>query len=94
MTSSAYINQGNDLMLPVLAAAILGGLGNPMGAILGALLIAVTETLVTNINWGGLYGEEMVFMPTTWINAASFVMLLLALLLRPYGLFNKEVRRV
>lgn len=94
MTSSAYINQGNDLLLPVLAAAILGGLGNPMGAILGALLIAVTETLVTNINWGWLYGQEMVFMPTTWINAASFVMLLLALLLRPYGLFNREVRRV
>lgn len=94
MNGSAYINQGNDLMLPVLAAAILGGLGNPMGAILGALLIAVTETLVTNINWGWLYGEEMVFMPTTWINAASFVMLLLALLLRPYGLFNREVRRV
>lgn len=94
MNSSAYINQGNDLMLPVLAAAILGGLGNPMGAIFGALLIAVTETLVTNIDWGVFYGTEGVFMPTTWINAASFVILLLALLLRPYGLFNREVRRV
>src|SRR5688572_1714380 len=29
MNASAWVNQGNDLMLPVLAAAILGGLGNP-----------------------------------------------------------------
>ncbi|MFS2222311.1 branched-chain amino acid ABC transporter permease [Pantoea sp. B65] len=94
MNGSAYINQGNDLMLPVLAAAILGGLGNPMGAILGALLIAFTETLVTSLDWGWLFGGEMLFIPATWINASSFVMLLLALLLRPYGLFNREVRRV
>jgi len=94
MNASAYINQGNDLMLPVLAAAILGGLGNPMGAIFGALLIAATETLVTNINWGWLVGGDMAFIPVTWVNASSFVMLLLALLIRPYGLFNREVRRV
>ncbi len=94
MNASAYINQGNDLMLPVLAAAILGGLGNPMGAIFGALLIAATETLVTNLNWGWLTGQEMAFIPVTWVNAASFIMLLLALLIRPYGLFNREVRRV
>lgn len=94
MNASAYINQGNDLMLPVLAAAILGGLGNPMGAIFGALLIAATETLVTNLNWGWLTGQDMAFIPVTWVNAASFIMLLLALLIRPYGLFNREVRRV
>ncbi|MEN3752814.1 hypothetical protein ABC733_09250 [Mangrovibacter sp. SLW1] len=81
-------------MLPVLAAAILGGLGNPMGAIFGALLIASTETLVTNIDWSWLFGGELLFIPVTWVNASSFVILLLALLLRPYGLFNREVRRV
>ncbi|WP_315708562.1 branched-chain amino acid ABC transporter permease [Brenneria uluponensis] len=94
MNSSAYLNQGNDLLLPVLASAILGGLGNPMGAVLGALLIAVTETLVTNLNFGWLTGGGLAFIPVTYINAASFVILLLALLLRPYGLFNREVRRV
>ncbi|WP_192457001.1 branched-chain amino acid ABC transporter permease [Musicola keenii] len=94
MNASAYINQGNDLMLPVLASAILGGLGNPLGALFGALLIATTETLVTTINWGWLVDREMAFIPVTWVNASSFVMLLLALLLRPYGLFNREVRRV
>ncbi|WP_409160648.1 branched-chain amino acid ABC transporter permease [Pectobacterium sp. B2J-2] len=94
MNASAWVNQGNDLMLPVLAAAILGGLGNPMGAIFGALLIAITETLVTNIDWSWLFGGDLLFIPVTWVNASSFVILLLALLLRPYGLFNREVRRV
>lgn len=94
MNASAWVNQGNDLMLPVLAAAILGGLGNPMGAIFGALLIAVTETAVTSIDWGWLFGGNLLFIPVTWVNASSFVILLLALLVRPYGLFNREVRRV
>ena len=94
MNASAWVNQGNDLMLPVLAAAILGGLGNPMGAIFGALLIAATETFVTNIDWSWLFGGDLLFIPVTWVNASSFVILLLALLLRPYGLFNREVRRV
>jgi branched-chain amino acid transport system permease protein len=65
-----------------------------MGAIFGALLIAATETLVTNIDWSWLFGGDLLFIPVTWVNASSFVILLLALLLRPYGLFNREIRRV
>jgi branched-chain amino acid transport system permease protein len=94
MNTSAYTNLGSDLLLPVFAAAILGGLGNPLGAVMGALLIAVTETLVTNINVGWLYGQAMAFIPVSYISAASFLILLLALIFRPYGLFDREVRRV
>jgi branched-chain amino acid transport system permease protein len=103
LTTGAHINLGHDLLLPVFAAAILGGLGNPMGAVAGALLIALTETAVTNINFGPLlqlFGglghpdEAMVFMPVSYIGAASFLILLLALLFKPYGLFDREVRRV
>jgi branched-chain amino acid transport system permease protein len=93
MNASAWVNQGNDLMLPVLAAAILGGLGNQWAPFL-AHFIAATETLVTNIDWSWLFGGDLLFIPVTWVNASSFVILLLALLLRPYGLFNREVRRV
>jgi branched-chain amino acid transport system permease protein len=49
---------------------------------------------VTNIDWSWLFGGDLLFIPVTWVNASSFVILLLALLLRPYGLFNREVRRV
>ncbi|MBO9687260.1 MAG: branched-chain amino acid ABC transporter permease [Mitsuaria chitosanitabida] len=99
LSTGAHVNLGHDLLLPVFAAAILGGLGNPMGAVAGALLIAVTETAVTNIDFGPLWrlaGADagMVFMPVSYIGAASFLILLLALLFKPYGLFDREVRRV
>lgn len=94
LSTGAYINLGSDLLLPVFAAAILGGLGSPIGAVAGALLIAVTETVVTNIDFGPLVGRELVFIPAAYIGAGSFLVLLLALLFRPYGLFDKEIRRV
>lgn len=99
LSSGAHINLGHDMLLPVFAAAILGGLGNPMGAVAGAVLIALTETAVTNINFGpllALAGGQggMLFMPVSYIGAASFLILLLALLFKPYGLFDREVRRV
>jgi len=94
LSTGAHINLGHDLLLPVFAAAILGGLGNPLGAVLGALLIALTETLVTNLNFGPLLGRPMAFLPVSYISAGSFLILLLALLFKPYGLFDREVRRV
>lgn len=94
LSTGAHINLGHDLLLPVFAAAILGGLGNPLGAVAGAVLIAATETLVTQLNFGFLFGGGMKFLPVSYIGAASFLILLLALLLRPYGLFDREVRRV
>lgn len=94
MTSDVHINLGTDILLPVFAAAIIGGLGNPLGAVAGALLIAVAETAVTNINFGWLAGRPLAFLPVTYIGAASFLFLLVALLFRPFGLFDREVRRV
>lgn len=94
LSTGAHINLGHDLLLPVFAAAILGGLGNPLGAVAGALLIAAAETAATNINFGFLFGGGMAFLPVSYISAASFLILLLALIFKPYGLFDREVRRV
>ncbi|MBP0598664.1 branched-chain amino acid ABC transporter permease [Herbaspirillum sp. LeCh32-8] len=94
MTSGAHVNLGYDMLLPVFAAAILGGLGNPLGAVAGAFLIALTETMVTNLNFGWMFGKPVAFLPVAYISAASFLILLLALLFKPYGLFDREVRRV
>lgn len=94
LSSGAHVNLGHDMLLPVFAAAILGGLGNPIGAVAGAMLIALAETTVTNINFGPLLGEPLVFLPVSYISAAAFLILLIALLFKPYGLFDKEIRRV
>ncbi|QHE92392.1 branched-chain amino acid ABC transporter permease [Pandoraea fibrosis] len=94
LSAGAHVQLGNDMLLPVFAAAILGGLGNPLGAVSGAVLIALTETLVTNLNFGPMLGRAVAFLPVGYINAGAFLILLLALLFKPYGLFDREVRRV
>lgn len=88
------ILMGPDLILPVFAAAILGGLGNPLGAILGAAVIALTEVIAATANFGPLVGQAFLFLPVNYIGATSFAILVACLLFRPYGLFVNEVRRV
>lgn len=88
------IQLGMDVLLPVFAAAILGGLGNALGAVAGAMVIATAETLVTNVNFGPLVGETLLFLPASYATAMSFLILVATLLVRPHGLFVSEVKRV
>ena len=66
---------GWDLLLPIFAAAILGGIGSPYGAMAGAVIIGLAEELSTP------------FIPTEYKTAVSLVLLVLVLLVRPRGLF-------
>jgi branched-chain amino acid transport system permease protein/neutral amino acid transport system permease protein len=66
---------GWDLLLPIFAAAILGGIGSPYGAMVGAVIIGLAEELSTP------------FVPTEYKTAVSLVLLVLVLLVRPRGLF-------
>lgn len=85
---------GMEMLLPIFAAAILGGLGNALGAVLGAVIIAIAETIVTNVNFGPLVGQSFLFVPAAYATAASFLLLVIVLLVRPHGLFVSEVKRV
>lgn len=87
-------DMGGGLIIEVFAAAILGGIGNPYGAMLGALIIAIAENATLAINWGpflqtlGFEAGDFVFIPTGYKAAAAFVLLILALLVRPQGLLG------
>jgi branched-chain amino acid transport system permease protein len=86
-----------QLLLPIFAAAIVGGLGNPLGAIAGGFVIAFSEVGVTYA-WkkilgylapGGWEPEGLVqLLSTDYKFAVSFVILILVLLVRPTGLFR------
>ena len=85
-----------QLLLPIFAAAIVGGLGNPLGAIAGGFVIAFSEVTVTYA-----YKKFLTYLvPESWAPeglvqllstdykfAVSFVILVLVLLFKPTGIF-------
>jgi branched-chain amino acid transport system permease protein len=88
-----------QLLLPIFASAIVGGLGNPLGAIAGGFLIAYAEVLVTYplkkvlgyLAPGGWEPEGLVqLLSTDYKFAVSFGILIIVLLFRPTGLFKGQ----
>lgn len=69
---------GFDLLLPLFAATILGGVGSIPGAMLGGMIIGLAEAFAVQI-----IGAE-------WRAAISFIILVLVLMLRPQGLFGRK----
>ena len=85
------------LVLPVFASAILGGVGNPLGAIVGGYVIAFSELIFT-------FAYKKVFtymlpehlapkglvqlLSTDYKIAVSFVILVIVLLIKPTGIFS------
>lgn len=68
-------NMGWHLLLPLFAAAILGGIGRPYGAILGGYVIGIATELST------------VFLLPAYKPAVAFAVMVLLLIFRPWGLF-------
>lgn len=69
-------NMGWFLILPMFASVILGGIGNPYGAIAGALVIGVAQETST------------FFLPIAYKLAIALGIMILVLLFRPQGLFK------
>jgi branched-chain amino acid transport system permease protein len=89
-----------QLLLPIFAAAIVGGLGKPLGAIAGGFIIAFSEVAITYV-----YKKFLIYLlpehlepnslvqllSTEYKFAVSFVILVLVLLITPTGLFKGKV---
>jgi branched-chain amino acid transport system permease protein len=70
-------DMGWQILLPSFTAAIVGGIGNPLGAVLGGLIIGIVQ------EWAGL------FVGHSYDVAVSFVVLAILLLVRPQGLLGR-----
>jgi neutral amino acid transport system permease protein len=68
---------GFELLLPIFAAVVVGGIGNAYGALAGGILLGVV------IEWSTL------FIDSRWKTAIGFVVLILVLIIRPQGIFGK-----
>ena len=87
-------------MLPIFAAAIVGGIGNPFGAFLGGYVIAFSEILLTYaykkffiyVLPESMEPEGLVqLLSTDYKFAVSFSILVIVLLYRPSGIFKGKV---
>lgn len=88
-----------QLLLPIFAAAIVGGIGNPVGAILGGFIIAFSELFVTfayrkflsYLAPGDWVPEGLIqLLSTDYKFAVSFSILVIVLLVRPTGLMRGQ----
>ncbi len=86
-----------QLLLPIFASAIVGGLGSPLGAIAGGFVIAFSEITVTYafkkvlgyLAPGGWEPDSLVqLLSTDYKFAVSFGILIIVLLFKPTGLFK------
>lgn len=80
-------NMGWFLILPMFAAVILGGIGNPYGAIAGALVIGVVQELTVGV------AQTMDISWLSWLGpdyklGVALLIMVVMLLIRPQGLFK------
>ncbi|MFK5980935.1 MAG: branched-chain amino acid ABC transporter permease [Rhizobiaceae bacterium] len=73
---------GWNLTIPILAAAILGGIGSPIGAMIGAIAVGLAEEFTAH------------FFNPAYKVGVGFIIIALLLLLRPQGLFGQpEIKK-
>ena len=71
---------GFELILPMFAALIVGGVTSIYGAVLGGLLIGMSEAIAVAIGLSSFRG------------AVSFLLLILVLIIRPHGILGEKER--
>jgi neutral amino acid transport system permease protein len=75
-------NFGFQLLLPVFAAVVLGGIGSAYGALAGGLVLGIAQEVST---WSGFAGGvNPVYKPVV-----AFAVLAIVLMIRPQGLFGQ-----
>ena len=86
-----------QLLLPIFAAAIIGGIGSPLGAIVGGFIVAFSEILITYAFKSFLvrlvpedYAPEglVQLLSTDYKFAVSFAILVIVLIIMPTGIFK------
>ena len=87
-----------NIILPIVAAAVVGGLGSAYGAIVGGMLIGFTESLAV-FNWTAVLRPlqpmlpfdlpaNLSVVPTEYKLTVAFLILVVTLLVRPTGIFK------
>ncbi|HEY3679720.1 MAG TPA: branched-chain amino acid ABC transporter permease [Bradyrhizobium sp.] len=84
LLGSIYVveaSTGGVISLKAFVVVILGGMGSFAGAVAGGLILGLSEAL-----WGG-------YVSTGYVDAIGFALVIVTLLVRPYGLFSRRAER-
>jgi branched-chain amino acid transport system permease protein len=84
LLGSIYVveaSTGGIISLKAFVVVILGGMGSFAGAVAGGLILGLTEAL-----WGG-------YVSSGYVDAIGFALVIVTLLVRPYGLFSRRAER-
>lgn len=77
-------NTGTLILLPLFSAVILGGIGSPYGAMLGALVIGIAQTVLV---------APVTSISSQYKPGVAFLLMIIMLLVRPQGLLGEAERR-
>ena len=89
-----------NLVLPIFASAIVGGVGNPIGAIIGGFVIAYSEIIITfayrrflgYLLPDNLLPESLMqVLSTDYKIAVSFLILVIVLIIKPTGIYKGKL---
>jgi branched-chain amino acid transport system permease protein len=78
--TQTYYDTGTQLGLIAFTAAVLGGIGNLTGAVVGGLTIGIIQAM----NEGGAYG-----LGSTWSQSVVFIILIVLMVFKPEGIFGR-----
>ena len=88
------------MVLPIFASAIVGGVGNPIGAIIGGFVIAYSEIIITfayrrflgYLLPDNLLPESLMqVLSTDYKIAVSFLILVIVLIIKPTGIYKGKL---
>lgn len=82
LDTDIHSNMGWNLLLPMFAGALLGGIGKPLGAIAGGMIIGIAEEICTY----PFFGDSLI--SPSYKSAVAFVIMIAVLIIRPQGLFR------
>jgi branched-chain amino acid transport system permease protein len=68
---------GRDLVLPIFAATIVGGIGSVYGAVLGGFIVGIASNMA------------LVILPAGYTPSVPFMLIIVVLMIRPHGLFGE-----
>ena len=75
-----FPQMGDVPLIKGLAGILLGGMGSVPGAVVGGLILGLTESVST------------LYLPTDYRDSIAFMVMVAILLLRPQGLFGQRMR--